>query len=110
MFEAAAANFTLHAPTEVNTRNSDRGPLLLIMGGEDHTVPEAITKSTMKQYRHTTAVTDLVEFADRGHSLHHRLAMAGSRGILPELAGTLKTLFIGSKVSSRDSAPLGGGL
>lgn len=69
LFEAAAANFTLHAPTEVNTRNSDRGPLLLIMGGEDHTVPEAITKSTMKQYRHTTAVTDLVEFADRGHSL-----------------------------------------
>jgi hypothetical protein len=39
------------------------------MGGKDHTVPEAITKSTLKQYRHSTAVTDLVEFADRGHSL-----------------------------------------
>jgi len=32
-------------------------------------VPEAITKSTLKQYRHSDAVTDLVEFADRGHSL-----------------------------------------
>ena len=32
-------------------------------------MPEAITKSTLKQYRHSDAVTDLVEFADRGHSL-----------------------------------------
>jgi hypothetical protein len=39
------------------------------MGGKDHTVPEAITKSTLKQYRHSSAVTDLVEFVDRGHSL-----------------------------------------
>ena len=39
------------------------------MGGKDHTVPEAITKSTLKQYRHSDAVTELVEFADRGHSL-----------------------------------------
>jgi esterase/lipase len=39
------------------------------MGGKDHTVPEAITKSTLKQYRDSRAVTDLVEFADRGHSL-----------------------------------------
>jgi esterase/lipase len=45
------------------------GPLLLVMGGQDHTVPEAITKSTLKQYRHSDAVTELAEFADRGHSL-----------------------------------------
>jgi alpha-beta hydrolase superfamily lysophospholipase len=69
LFEAAAANFSLHSPTKVRTDNSTRGPLLLIMGGQDHTVPEAITKSTLKQYKHSTAVTDLIEFADRGHSL-----------------------------------------
>jgi pimeloyl-ACP methyl ester carboxylesterase len=69
LFEAAAANFSLHSPAKVNTGNSDRGPLLLIMGGKDHTVPEAITKSTLKQYRGSSAVTDLVEFAGRGHSL-----------------------------------------
>ena len=34
-----------------------------------YTVPETITKSTLKQYRHSDAVTGLVEFADRGHSL-----------------------------------------
>jgi esterase/lipase len=39
------------------------------MGGKDHTIPEAISKSTYKQYRKSSAVTDLVEFEDRGHSL-----------------------------------------
>jgi pimeloyl-ACP methyl ester carboxylesterase len=69
LFEAATANFSLHSPDKVQTRNEDRGPLLLVMGGRDHTVPEAITKSTLKQYRHSGAVTDLEEFPDRGHSL-----------------------------------------
>ncbi len=69
LFEAAAANFSLHSPAKVDTRNDDRGPLLLVMGGQDHTVPEAITKSTLKRYRHSDATTDLIEFEDRGHSL-----------------------------------------
>ena len=69
LFEAAAANFSLHSPAKVNTGNEGRGPLLLIMGGRDHTVPEAITKATVKQYRHSSAVTELEEFSDRGHSL-----------------------------------------
>jgi pimeloyl-ACP methyl ester carboxylesterase len=69
LFEAAAANFELHSPAKVNTRNEGRGPLLLVMGGRDHTVPEVITKATLKQYRHSDAITELAEFADRGHSL-----------------------------------------
>ncbi|MGX7677829.1 alpha/beta hydrolase [Jatrophihabitans sp. DSM 45814] len=69
LFQAATANFSPHSEAKVDTENSERGPLLLIMGGKDHTVPEAITKSTLKQYRHSTALTELVEFADRGHSL-----------------------------------------
>jgi pimeloyl-ACP methyl ester carboxylesterase len=69
LFEAAAANFSLHSPAAVNTGNDERGPLLLIAGGKDHTVPEVITKATQKQYRHSAAVTDLIEFPDRGHSL-----------------------------------------
>jgi pimeloyl-ACP methyl ester carboxylesterase len=69
LFEAAVANFSLHSPAKVDTDNAERGPLLLIMGGRDHTVPEAITKATLKQYRHSPAVTDLIEFADRGHCL-----------------------------------------
>jgi len=69
LFEAASAALSPHSPAQVDTANQDRGPLLLTMGGKDHTVPEAITKSTLKQYRHSDAVTDLVEFTDRGHSL-----------------------------------------
>jgi pimeloyl-ACP methyl ester carboxylesterase len=69
LFEAAAANFDPHSPAKVDTANDARGPLLLIMGGQDHTVPEAVTKSTLKQYRHSEAVTDILEFPDRAHSL-----------------------------------------
>ena len=69
LFEAAVANFSRHSPAAVDTGNDKRGPLLLVMGGQDHTVPEAITKATLKQYRGSDAVTDLIEFPDRGHSL-----------------------------------------
>ncbi|NMO89503.1 alpha/beta hydrolase [Actinomycetospora sp. TBRC 11914] len=69
LFEAAAANFSPRSPAAVDTRNASRGPLLLITGGQDHTVPEAVTKATLKQYRHSDAVTELREFPDRGHSL-----------------------------------------
>ena len=69
LFEAAAANFDPHSPAKVDTENDMRGPLLLIMGGKDHTVPEAVTRATLKQYRHSDAVTDILEFEDRAHSL-----------------------------------------
>ncbi|GAA4256376.1 alpha/beta hydrolase [Dactylosporangium darangshiense] len=69
LFEAAAANFDPHSPAKVDTANESRGPLLLIMGGKDHTVPEAVTRATLKQYRHSSAVTDILEFPDRAHSL-----------------------------------------
>ena len=69
LFEAAAANFNPHSPAKVDTRNAGRGPLLLIMGGKDNTVPEAVTRATLKQYRHSEAVTDILEFPDRAHSL-----------------------------------------
>ncbi len=69
LFEAAAANFNPHSPAKVATDNDMRGPLLLITGGKDNTVPESVTRSTLRQYRHSQAVTDLLEFPDRGHSL-----------------------------------------
>jgi pimeloyl-ACP methyl ester carboxylesterase len=69
LFEAAVANFNPHSADSVDTKNNTRGPLLLIAGGMDHTVPEAITRSTFKQYRKSEATTEIVEFDDRGHSL-----------------------------------------
>ncbi|WP_433665962.1 alpha/beta hydrolase [Nocardia sp. CA-136227] len=69
LFQAAAANFVLHSQAAVDTGNADRGPLLLISGLEDHTVPDVVTRSTLKQYRDSTAVTELRQFEGRGHSL-----------------------------------------
>lgn len=69
LFEAASANFDPHSPAKVATDNATRGPLLLITGGKDHTVPESVTRATLKQYRGSDAVTDLLEFEDRAHSL-----------------------------------------
>jgi pimeloyl-ACP methyl ester carboxylesterase len=69
LFEAALANFVPHSPAKVNTRNRDRGPLLITAGGHDHTVPAAISMATRKLYHKSPAVTDFRDFADRGHSL-----------------------------------------
>jgi pimeloyl-ACP methyl ester carboxylesterase len=69
LFQAATANFSLHSQAKVATENQARGPLLLISGVEDHTVPDTTTRSTFKQYRHSTAVTELKQFEGRGHSL-----------------------------------------
>jgi len=69
LFQAAAANFSMHSEAAVDTRNTTRGPLLLISGLEDHTVPDVVTRSTLKQYRRSTAVTELRQFEGRGHSL-----------------------------------------
>jgi pimeloyl-ACP methyl ester carboxylesterase len=69
IFQAALANFSLHSEAKVNTDNQTRGPLLLISGAKDHTVPDVTTRSTLKQYRDSTAVTELKQFEGRGHSL-----------------------------------------
>ncbi len=69
LFEDALANFTPRSPAKVNTRNKDRGPLLITAGGQDHTVPAAVSTATRRLYHRSPAITDLREFPDRGHSL-----------------------------------------
>jgi pimeloyl-ACP methyl ester carboxylesterase len=69
LFEVAFANFSLHSPSKVNTGNATRGPLLLISGTADHTVPDVTTQASFRQYRDSTAVTELKQFEGRGHSL-----------------------------------------
>ena len=64
----ARDNSSLHCPDKVNAGSECRGPLLLIMGGQDHLAPAAITSSTLRQCRHSSAVTDLEEI-DRGDCL-----------------------------------------
>ena len=69
LFEDALANFTPRSPAKVATSNKTRGPLLLISGGKDHTVPPPVVTATRRLYHKSPAITDFREFADRGHSL-----------------------------------------
>jgi non-heme chloroperoxidase len=69
LFEAAFANLSTGTATKVDTRNNTRGPLLLVSGEKDHTVPPAIPRATLKRYRGSSAVTEIREFPGRGHSL-----------------------------------------
>jgi pimeloyl-ACP methyl ester carboxylesterase len=70
LFQAASANFELHAATAVDLHNSHRGPLLITAGGKDHTVPAAVSKATYKlHHKKSSAATDLQEFPEADHSL-----------------------------------------
>jgi len=69
LFEASAANFKKTSPAAVDTRRDDRGPLLIIAGGRDHTVPAVVAKAAYELYAGSGATTDFHEFPDRGHSL-----------------------------------------
>ncbi|MFJ2645208.1 alpha/beta hydrolase [Streptomyces sp. NPDC087420] len=69
LFEASTANFSTRSPAAVDTGKHDRGPLLVIGGGRDHTVPEVVARAAYKLYASSRATTDYQSFPDRGHSL-----------------------------------------
>jgi len=69
LFQAATANLNPKTEAKVDTTNPDRGPLLIIDGAKDHTVPWAIASASFKQQRHNPQVTELVSVPSRGHAL-----------------------------------------
>jgi pimeloyl-ACP methyl ester carboxylesterase len=69
IFQAAAANLNPWTEAKVDTENPDRGPLLIISGENDHTVPPAISNAAYKKQQHNGGVTELAEIAGRGHAL-----------------------------------------
>jgi non-heme chloroperoxidase len=69
LFQAATANFNPWTEAQVDTKNPDRGPLLIISGEHDHTVPWAIAHASYKQQEKNPGVTEIKEIPDRGHSL-----------------------------------------
>ncbi|MFI6263237.1 alpha/beta hydrolase [Micromonospora sp. NPDC051006] len=69
LFQAAVANLNPWTEVKVDTDNPDRGPLLIISGEQDHTVPWAIANASYKQQRDNPGITEIVEIAGRGHSL-----------------------------------------
>jgi len=69
IFQAAAANLNPWTEAKVDTENPDRGPLLIISGEKDHTVPPAISNAAYKKQQHNDGVTELAEIPGRGHAL-----------------------------------------
>ena len=69
LFQAALANYSLRSEASVDTRATNRGPMKLISGGADHTVPWAITHASYKKQSRNSSVTEIEEVPGRGHSL-----------------------------------------
>jgi pimeloyl-ACP methyl ester carboxylesterase len=69
LFQAAASNINPWTEAKVDTETAARGPLLLVSGTSDHTVPPAITNASYKLQSRNEAVTEIVEVPERGHAL-----------------------------------------
>jgi pimeloyl-ACP methyl ester carboxylesterase len=69
LMQMANANLNPLTEAKVDPKNPDRGPLLIIDGEKDHTVPWAIANAAYKKQKRNEAVTEIVEVPNRGHSL-----------------------------------------
>jgi non-heme chloroperoxidase len=69
IFQAAAANLNPWTEAKVDTKNPERGPLLILDGEKDHVVPWAIAKASYKRQARNEGVTEIVKIPNRGHAL-----------------------------------------
>jgi non-heme chloroperoxidase len=69
IFQAATANLNPWTEAKVNSKNPDRGPLLIISGEVDNTVPWAIANASYKKQQRNEGTTEIVEIPNRGHAL-----------------------------------------
>jgi pimeloyl-ACP methyl ester carboxylesterase len=69
LMQMANANLNPFTEAKVDTRNPERGPLLIIDGEKDHTVPWAIANAAYKRQSRNESVTEIQEVPNRGHSL-----------------------------------------
>ena len=67
--QMANANINPFTEAKVDPKNPDRGPLLIIEGEKDHTVPWAIANAAYKRQTHNPSVTEITRIPNRGHSL-----------------------------------------
>jgi pimeloyl-ACP methyl ester carboxylesterase len=69
LFQAAMANLNPASEVKADTKSADRGPLLIISGEKDHTVPHAIAHASYKRQQRNPGVTEFTELPNRGHAL-----------------------------------------
>jgi non-heme chloroperoxidase len=69
LFQAAAANLNPWTEAKVDTKNPERGPLLIISGEKDNTVPWSIANASYKKQKRNPSVTEIIKMPNRGHAL-----------------------------------------
>jgi pimeloyl-ACP methyl ester carboxylesterase len=69
LWQAAAANFNPRTEDKVDTRNPDRGPMLIVSGEKDHTVPHTLSHAAYTRQQKNPGVTEFTEIPGRGHAL-----------------------------------------
>jgi non-heme chloroperoxidase len=69
LMQMANANLNPRTEAKVDTKNPDRGPLLILEGEKDHTVPWAIAKASYERQKQNVGVTEIEKVPNRGHSL-----------------------------------------
>ncbi|MGQ0465810.1 MAG: alpha/beta hydrolase [Sporichthyaceae bacterium] len=69
LFQGATANVNPWTRAKVNTKNPERGPVLIVAGEKDNTVPWAMAHAAYKRQKRNSALTEIVEMPNRGHSL-----------------------------------------
>jgi non-heme chloroperoxidase len=69
LFQAATANFNPWTEAKVDTESAERGPLLILSGEKDHTVPWSLSHAAYKKQERNDAVTEILEVPGRGHAL-----------------------------------------
>ena len=67
--QQANANLNPFTEAKLDPKNPERGPLLIIEGENDHTVPWAIANASFKSQRRNEGVTEIEKIPNRGHSL-----------------------------------------
>ncbi len=69
LMQMANANLNPFTEAKLDPKNPARGPLLIIDGEKDNTVPWAIANASYKKQSRNEAVTEIEKIPNRGHSL-----------------------------------------
>src|SRR6516225_9227587 len=69
LFQAATANLNPWSEDTADTKNPERGPMLIVSADSDHTAPWAMANAAYKKQKGNKGVTEIVKMPGRGHAL-----------------------------------------
>ena len=79
LFQAAAANLNPWTEAKFDAKNPTDGPMLIIAGGKEHTVPVSVSKASFKREQDNPGMTEFIELRGPGTRDGDRRQLAGGR-------------------------------